>query len=147
LIVASFWWYATLTEYLAYEQTATPARLLETPIIAKKHEGLFKDQVPKAAEGLRTALAEFQERSEQELPEALRQYRHSLLKPNARLRENQPDDSYETSLLKRFQSEIDLKHSKRPLPAERVIFYYTAIRAAPSCLTANCHPHPAEREA
>src|SRR5712691_11862490 len=73
LIVASFWWYARLTEYLAYDQTATTARLLETPIIAKKHEGLFKEKSPKEAEDLRTALAEFQERSEPHLPEALRQ--------------------------------------------------------------------------
>src|ERR1043166_4538578 len=120
LITASFWWYAHETEHVAYEQTEMTGRLLVNPIVMDQHLQHLKvtvwewNQLRSEAAGekaeaqpfggkqweqLRRALEEL---SEQHLPVALRKYQHQIIKPNARQRIHQPEDSYESALLKTF---------------------------------------------
>src|SRR5947209_2792201 len=136
LITASFWWYAHETEHLAYEQTTTTGRLLVDPIIVKQHlqhlnviEWEWSPAAPadriageeprpqrdgsKGWEQLRRALYEH---SEQNLPEMLRTYQHQIIKPNASRRTNQPEDSYESELLKTFADNGQENERSRPLP-------------------------------
>lgn len=165
LITASFLLYAHWTEDLAYNQTLTTGRLLVNKIIDRQHLTHLKlrawewDQLP-AEEGnngnpskpkhagakewdqLRRAMDEM---SEEHLPEAWRKYQHRIIKPGARNRENQPEDSFEAELLKDFQADETKNQDKRDLQAQQVIHYYGAIRATRLCLS--CHPrNPEEQE-
>src|SRR5262249_14404991 len=89
LITASFLWYAYRTEDLAYAQTKITGRLLVNPLMVKQHDKLFRPPLagkeeegaepgekakglsPRAWEQLRVAMNEL---SDENLPEALRQY-------------------------------------------------------------------------
>jgi signal transduction histidine kinase len=158
LITASFLLYASATENLAYEQTTTPGRLLANSYVAKQHvkklgieKWKWRGESPAGAKDkrlgadewaeLRKALVELSEEDE-----PLQKYKYQLLKPKARTREYQPDDSYETDLLKEFQANDDKTEESRRLSSKQVIYYYGAVRATKACLA--CHPHTAEeREA
>src|SRR5262245_38981765 len=75
LITASFWWYAHMTEDLAYDQTETTGRLLVPLIVAKLHQPLDKEQ--------RATLLDFQKKWEANRTEAVQQYQYKILKPNS----------------------------------------------------------------
>jgi signal transduction histidine kinase len=166
LITASFWWYAHETEHLAYEQTKTAGRLLVNPIVAKLHDALIwpslnsreEDPAPPEPRGegaaakrqrlnpreltqLRRALDEL---SEENMPEPLRKYTSRLIKPNARLRENQCEDSSERKLLEEFLADDQMNEESLRLPAQRVVHYYGAVRATKACLS--CHPRNDEEK-
>jgi signal transduction histidine kinase len=148
LITTIFWWYAKRTEALAYEQTTTTGRLLTNHLLAeahlkeqpnKEHLGTKeREQLLKEREQLRRALELF---ADQSLAEETPKYRHRFIKPNARNRENQPDDMYEQGVLDEFMKDREKKEKNR-LPDEPV--YYGAIRANSLCL--NCHARPDEKE-
>src|SRR5438445_4077755 len=148
LITTIFWWYAKRTEALAYEQTTTTGRLLTNHLLAEAHlkeqphkERLGikeREQLLKEQEQLRRALELF---ADQNLAEETPKYRHRFIKPNARNRENQPDDMYEQGVLDEFMKDREKKEKNR-LPDEPV--YYGAIRANSQCL--NCHARPEEKE-
>jgi two-component system sensor histidine kinase BarA len=166
LITASFWWYAHETEHLAYDQTLITGRLLVNPIVVDQHlrhlnvavwewnplqqeERILGEKPGQPRDGskeweqLRRALDEL---SEQHLPDSLRKYQHSIIKPNASRRVNQPEDSFESELLKTFAEDKQENEVPRPLPAQQAINYYGAIRATKACLS--CHPlNKEEREA
>src|SRR5581483_10411995 len=94
LITTIFWWYAQQTEVLAYEQTTTTGRLLTNHILVEAHR---KDPFGiEEGEQLRQALKEF---TAQNLLDEMPKYRYRLIKPNARNRENLPEDSSEFRLL------------------------------------------------
>src|SRR6266849_9672726 len=100
LITTIFWWFAQRTEVLAYEQTTTTGRLLTNHILEEAHH---KEQPNgKEREQLRRALEEFAGRNpaDEETPK----YTYRFIKPKARNRENEPEDSYEIRLLEAFQS-------------------------------------------
>src|SRR5207247_207787 len=44
LITLSFWFYAYLTEHLAYDQATATCRLLTAPLLAQKHNDFFEGQ-------------------------------------------------------------------------------------------------------
>src|SRR5205823_5642628 len=133
LITTIFWWYAKRTEVLAYEQTTTTGRLLMSHLLEQAH--LKEEREP-----LRRALELFAERN---LGDETPKYRHRFIKPNAVNRENQPDDSYELSLLAEFAGDKEKMEENR-LPGQPSSYYYGAIRANPHCL--NCHPRDEEKE-
>jgi two-component system sensor histidine kinase BarA len=138
LITTIFWWYARRTEALAYEQTTTTGRLLTNHLLEAAHH---KEHLNiSERELLRRALEEF---AELNLVEEKPKYGHRFIKPNAPNRENQPEDRYEHRLLADFMTDKQ-KNEENQLPARA--FYYGAIRASPSCLSASCHPRPEEKE-
>src|SRR5207244_765834 len=104
LITASFWWYAHLTEDLAYEQTSATGQLLVNHILANR---LLDEREPqnKGLNAEQRNLHAREQLSVEQLPEPLRKYQYRIIRPKARSRENQPDDSFETELLKKFQAD------------------------------------------
>jgi signal transduction histidine kinase len=161
LISASFYLYAWKTEGLAYEQTGPMGRLLVDWLIANHHiqrlklkkwdwalpqeelteDGSAKLQGLSAKEWnqLRQALDDL---AEKHLPEAVKRYQERIIKPKAKNRVNQPDDSFESALLAEFLEDNQKNEEKRQLQDRAV--YYGAIRAAGTCLA--CHPHNAEEK-
>src|SRR6266404_8427847 len=138
LITTIFWWYAHRTEVLAYEQTTTTGRLLTNHILAEAHH---KEKLSiEDPDLLRQALEKF---ADQILMEERPKYQYRLIKPNARNRQNQPEGSNEHRLLAEFLSD-EQKMEENRLPAQP--FYYGAIRAHESCLSASCHPRSEEKE-
>jgi signal transduction histidine kinase len=157
LITASFWWYARQTEDLVYNQTSTAGRLLVKGLLEKYHEGLFRPT--QASEGgnaasshlspsdwqrLRSAI---DSSSEDRLPAGLADYRQRLIKPNAVKLENQPGDLFENRLVQEYQNDSEKSDENRIMPAQPYVQFYAPIRAAPSCMSAACHPLAGEREA
>lgn len=132
LITASFWWYARMTEDLAYDQTETTGRLLVSPIIAQLHRNVNNQKLQKA-------LEDFQKTWEKHWPEAVQQYKYSILKPNAH---NYAAD--EQKLMKDFLEDRDKFEERRWVSAKGEFNYYSAVRASQGCL--ECHPHEAERK-
>ncbi len=115
LITASFWFYARLTEELAYDELNTTCRLLVVPILAKEN----------LAGPHKNALNRFDNTWRQSLPEV--QYR--ILKPNT----SNPEfacDSYELDLMQQFQKDEHMDDASRPVQVngEYVYTYYAAIR-------------------
>jgi signal transduction histidine kinase len=165
LITFSFWWYASKTEQLAYQQADPLGRLLVNWVITRQHlhrlkaeqwewtppppEERTEDNPAKFAhaqgveewENLQKAL---EERNEQ-LPEAARVYQHVVIKPKARRRINQPEDNFESELLQKFLTrQVKNDEGSRALPAKHLIHYFGAVRATKRCL--NCHPTADEKE-
>jgi two-component system sensor histidine kinase BarA len=168
LITASFWWYARQTEGLAYKQIEITGGLLVNPLIAKVHDKLLRPsnqaaEEPVAAgkgdaedvkdapkpltikqwEQLQQALDKL---SEDRLPEALQNYKHRIIKPDARNLVNQPDDSYERRLLQDFKADEQKVEDSRTMSSQPFVDYYGAIRASSSCMASGCHPLPSETE-
>ncbi len=164
LITGSFWLYAFQTESLAYKQIETTGRLLVNPIVSSLHDEKIdakqwrwikrdsgdnepplppEDQGPERWRQLRKALDQF---SEENLREAkLRQYQWRIIKPNARHRGDQPDDSFEAERLKEFLEDEQKNEYSRLVPSKQFVQYYGAVRATRDCLA--CHPHTAEEKA
>jgi signal transduction histidine kinase len=168
LITASFCFYAYLTEQLAKKQATNMGRLLVNWIVTKDH--LQRLRVSRwewdadaggapAAEAkgaapsfgdpqwgqLRGALLEdlaLDDQANAQLPPAARAYRHVTIKPQARSRINQPEDSYEGDLLKEFLADRNKQEDSREPAAGQKIYYYGAVRATPRCLA--CHPATAD---
>lgn len=164
LITGSFWLYAFQTESLAYKQVDTTGRLLVSHRLWKQHLlHLDVDQwhwetgkqegsgakPPAAAEllgadrwkQLNQALDEV---SEENLREAVRNYQYRIIKPKARSRDNQPDDTFEADRLKEFLDDPAKNEYSREVPSQSFVHYYGAVRATGSCLA--CHPHTAEEK-
>jgi signal transduction histidine kinase len=162
LITASFYLYAWKTEHLAYEQTAPMGRLLVDWLVSNHHIQRLKlkrwdwaqpapedvaDDGRAASQGLgsrdwnqlRQALDDL---SEKHLPEAVKRYQERIIKPKAKNRVNQPDDSFESGLLAEFLEDNQKNEFNRQLPDRAV--YYGTIRATATCLA--CHPHNAEEK-
>src|SRR5690349_10828687 len=74
LMSGSFWLYARQTEDLAYKQTTDMCRILVSTHVASMH-------VPKKQ---RELVNEFQHNWEQSWPQALREYRQSLIVPGSK---------------------------------------------------------------
>jgi signal transduction histidine kinase len=157
LITASFWLYAYQTEHLAYDQTAPMGRLLVNWQMSKQHVDPLKikkwewDSFVREEEGengasraaalgskdwknLRAAMDDLSK----DLPEAVQKYQQRIIKPNSRKRENQPEDSFETELLKEFLDDPGKREFSQPRSDQSHIRYYGAVRASKSCLA--CHP-------
>src|SRR5262249_23784640 len=88
------------------------------------------------ARKFRTAFDEFQQDAERHWPEALREYKRKLIKPNARDPGNKPD-SDEVAILKKFQDDPSRYEDSRSLRGQNAFFYYGAVRATGECL--KCH--------
>ncbi len=170
LITSSFWLYAYLTEQLAYKQATPLGRLLVNWLVIKQHlqlvnvqdgtwnrpateeqgdESRKEDPPLTAREWKQLALAieklSLDNQANEHLPEAARVYQHIIIKPKARSRLNQPEDSYESDLLKEFLADKDKDEDSRELPSKQRIHFYGAVRATARCLA--CHPNsPEERE-
>ncbi|HEV3202916.1 MAG TPA: ATP-binding protein [Gemmataceae bacterium] len=163
LITGSFWLYAYLTEQLAYKQASPLGRLLVNWLITKQHleklhvskwewsglSGNYLEEEPKKPAGLgvsewnqlSNAMKDLalDEPSNEHLPEAARLYQHIIIKPKARSRMNQPEDTFESDLLKEFQADKTKYEESREPPSKQRIYYYGAVRATTKCLA--CHPH------
>lgn len=150
LITASFWYYALRTEPLAYEQITTAGRPLINAFIAKKHaERLNVEEwewSQREGEKNRQQLSGTDWRQLKRAFEELAQgdVKARIIKPKSASRANQPDDSYETDLLKDFLANPDKTETSRALPSQREIHFYGAVRAGESCL--KCHPFTAEEK-
>jgi signal transduction histidine kinase len=165
LITFSFWWNASKTEQLAYQQADPMGQLLVNWVITKQHLQRLKVKQwewsppapsesagepahpssvmlgPKEWSDLRAAL----DRLEEALPDEARVYQHAVIKPGTQPRINEPNDTFESDLLKQFQADKDKKKARRDLPAKHLIHYFGAVRATKKCLA--CHPYPgAEQE-
>ncbi len=160
LITASFGWYASRTEHLAFEQTSTTGRLLVNQTVARVHlrqlrpekwewTGAASDNDRKSEtfgpKQWSRLLRAFEDVAWADLAD-LQKYQHQIIVPGARDREKMPRNSYEIDLLKSFQDDPSKTwESQGPLSSERVIHYYGAVRAATVCKS--CHPRTAaERE-
>src|SRR6516162_6546093 len=142
LITGSFWLYAYLTEQLAYKQASPLGRLLVNWVITKQHleklhvsqwqwstltnndldEGLKNPPALAAKEWQQFSMAlkdlALDEQSNELLPEAAREYQHIIIKPKARNRINQPEDSFEADLLKEFLADKN-KYEESREPASK----------------------------
>src|SRR5439155_17919925 len=105
LITASFYFYAKMTERIAYDTTATSGRLLVPLIIRSLHDEQLDS---------RPAMEEFQRRAEKRWSEALSTYKYLILKPNARKLDNQPGPD-EIGVLQRFLQNPDHQEESRQL--------------------------------
>src|SRR5438093_2980084 len=164
LITGSFWLYALQTESLAYKQVDTTGRLLVSREVWKLHlphvdveKWQWDPSKPEEAgtngparvtelgaerwKQLREALDEL---SEENLRAAVRQYQYRIIKPKARNRENQPDDTFEADRLKEFLDDATKNEYSRVVPSQSFVHYYGAVRATATCLA--CHPHNAEEK-
>jgi hypothetical protein len=110
----------------AYEQHIATARLLVNSVIGNVH---LKTHTGKGLDAY---------------PEGTPTFQYRLLKPDARGGEYQPEDSYESALLKDFATDRHKNEESRLLSSEGVFQYYGAVRASKSCL--GCHPLPQEKE-
>ncbi|MBV9124978.1 MAG: DUF3365 domain-containing protein, partial [Planctomycetes bacterium] len=167
LITASFWWYALKTEGLAYEQTSTTGRLLVNRALVRQHlkhmdlqkwkwnlppdERADGDKAPSrtlSARDWAQLLGALDDMSEEQLETLKDQQKedtyYRIIKPKARNRENQPDNSAEADLLKDFQTDDQKNFFRGPPTADRVLFYYGPVRATAACL--NCHPRTQEEK-
>jgi two-component system sensor histidine kinase BarA len=124
LITGSFWLYAYQTESLAYDQTKITCRLLVQEILEKRH---LEAKEGKGAETGRNVIA------------ALGYYQHHWLRDN-----DATLDSFERELLKDFARTDEVKdEASRLRHAEKLLFYYGAVRAKDSCI--DCHAHAKAR--
>lgn len=162
LITASFWLYAHMTESLAYEQVKTTGRLLVDLTVRRLHDPHFEvtewhlkpraeegakrpwDKLPRGAEEWRQARQALDELSEENLREAVSDYKYRIIKPKAHSRDHQPDDELESSLLKEFLAESDSNEFSRQVPGQPFIHYYGAVRASQACL--GCHQRKGEEK-
>lgn len=151
LISSIFWGYANRTEALAYEQTDGIGRVLALALFGDHHEKIL--QPPTAAKETRVGEGHDAKRLKAEkdrelfrhaldalwednLPELLKSYQRRIIIPNAVKTENKPFDSFEIRLLEEFRKDPEKKEDSRRAQSASV-FYYSAIRANPSCL--QCH--------
>src|SRR6266404_2144057 len=68
LITASFWWYASKTEHLAYDQLPTTCKLLVNHIVARQIATAFRPRNERDAQSSR-AMDEFRRKWEDPWPE------------------------------------------------------------------------------
>lgn len=162
LITASFWWYAMKTEDLAYEQTSATGRLLVDETVVRQHLARMDVRTwawgqpspdPVGREEGRSAplgpsdwtstLAAMDDLSREQV-DVVKVDAYRIIKPKARRRENQPDNSDEADLLKEFLADERKPGVRRPPNSEGTIYYYGPVRARTKCLT--CHPRTAEEK-
>lgn len=136
LITGSFWFYATQTEWLAYEQATTTCRLLVNPILAKQHLQHLQHAKYKDMEGKYLERAWNLSDAENPVLGELGKYRYLII------REGEYEDSFERDLFKKFSKDLEegeepINEEKRFLSGDRELVYYGAVRASKSCLV--CH--------
>jgi two-component system sensor histidine kinase BarA len=165
LITASFWWYARQTESLAYRQINPTGRLLVNRVMAKVHDKLLRPsvlgsegspstakdgagdaQTPLSVKQWEQLQRSLDELSEEHLPEALQNYKHRIIKPEAPNLVNQPDDGFERQLLQDCKADDQKQEASRTILSQPFFDYYGAIRASSSCMASGCHPLASERE-
>src|SRR5438132_3331655 len=125
LLTASFWWYADLTENLAYKQATTIGRLLVNESlkdeyvkrILKAHKQEFQD------------LEKVNQLCRENMPKSLPSYYSDIIIPGTHHRL----DPYEEDKLKEFQNNPDMNEDSNLRPAKAgeesgSINYYGAIR-------------------
>lgn len=139
LLTASFWWYAHLTEGLAYNQAAsTTCRFLANETFRREYlKSRLDDQ----------EFQKLEELSKDNMPKSLPSYWSEIIIPGKSHRL----DNNENELLKRFQNDPDKNeewqfHQARAGDESPSIHYYGAIRAPKNGL-ASLHLTPDEREA
>src|SRR5579859_1960779 len=132
LISISFWLYARQTEELAYKQTETTGQLLVYPLVASLHLESSDRQA---------AMKDFLGQWEEHGPEELKKYHYYLLKREAKQPQQKPNGP-EAELFKEFTADESKQEDVVYLRGTEKVYYYAAIRAAPSCLT--CHPRSSE---
>ena len=126
LMTISFWVYARQTEHLAYEQTESTGRVLITPIVARLH----------VDDRSRKAMSIFQDATEQNWPQVLRDYKYKIIKPKATKPEHKPEGE-ELAILNKFIAEPEKIEETRSVPSQGAFYFYAAIRANSSCI--DCH--------
>jgi signal transduction histidine kinase len=143
LIAGSFLLYARLTELLAYDQLITACRLLVVQIVdqqlATKCRPAPPGNDPPGAEPrkqLDRAVQEFREKWEKRWPEALQNYRFTLI-PASATRPDQVQEQVDFQRLKEFREDGEKSEDSQLLLAQGKHLYYGAVRASPSCL--ECH--------
>ena len=149
LIGCSFWLYAHQTEDLAYNQLTTTSRLLVSQIVDRQlatgchlpatnpNEAPRAPQTEEEQKKIALAIDEFHSKWEERWPEPIKNYQYWTIKPNAIKPENKPDDNYTLELLKEFQKDENKQEENQLLLAQKVNYYYGAVRATKSCL--GCH--------
>src|SRR3712207_2707468 len=127
LMTLSFWGYARQTEGLAYDQMATSGQLLVPPILADLHLDPAR----------REAVNAFQQRqTEQARPKDLSKYKYKVLKPDARLPEQEPEGD-EVAVVARLAARPDLAAETANQSDRGVFHYYGVVRAQAACV--ECH--------
>src|SRR6266478_2812971 len=144
LITASFWLYAHMTESLAYEQVKTTGRLLVDSTVRRLHDGVYEvtkwrlkpmrseghprrakeEPQPRAADEWQQFRLAFDEQSEENLRDAVREYQYRIIKPNNSNRIYQPEDEFESGLLKDFLNDEQTSEFSRQVPSQPFIHYY-----------------------
>jgi signal transduction histidine kinase len=132
LMTGSFWVYARQTEDLAYEQLDTTGRALMSPIFARLHLPVGEQ---------RDAGDEFQKINEARWPEQFKGYNYRVITPDAKDPEHQAGADDQDAMTQ-IRKDPDRAEVTRRAPKEDAIYYYGAIRAAPSCV--NCHTDAAK---
>ncbi|QDU23217.1 ATP-binding protein [Urbifossiella limnaea] len=130
LMTGSFWVYAIQTEGLAHDQLRTTGRTLVTPALARLHVRAEQQN----------AMDEFAKQNEAHWPAQLRDYNVRLIRvpltPSDPEHRAEADDMPAVSKV----SEPDRTEWDRDADAEKAYYYYSALRAAPSCV--GCHRDP-----
>src|SRR5262245_29920120 len=150
LITLSFSFYAYLTEQLAKKQATGIGRLLVNWLVIKQHQDALHlkewewrpPQVEERAppgqretfgnrewELLKAAFKDLEDDKSLQLPATVREYQQFIIKPKARSRLHQPEDSFEADLLKEFTADKNKQEDSRELAAKQRIYYYGAVRA------------------
>jgi signal transduction histidine kinase len=128
LITGSFFWYASQTEHLAYDQLPTTCRLLVDHIVARQIATACRPRDERDAQATRA----MEEHHAQHVPK----YDFVFITPSTSHRDKRPDSEYAQERLKEFLADPDKNEDSQP-PTEKKFHYYAAIRATASCL--GCH--------
>jgi signal transduction histidine kinase len=132
LMSASFYFFASQTEDLAYEQLRHTGRALVSPIVALKH-------VTDPEMG--PAMEQFQKLTEHEdWPDNLKNYTYKLVRVKAADPGRQPETPDDLAALYSMVLNQDQSEQVRPRPREKLFLYYGGVRAAQSCI--DCHTSP-----
>jgi two-component system sensor histidine kinase BarA len=174
LITVSFWWYAHLTENLAYNQTTTTCRLLLYPIIAKEHLSRFnlkntehwntllhdlEAHYPAAKKMAAKLLSDTQKRAKQvrEVLESSENawldklkevpYQHQYFRQKHSGDPDEPQRQSEDPDEQKILDEFynpEKQKNDATRQGDNVIYYYGAVRATRACLS--CHQQLAEKK-
>jgi signal transduction histidine kinase len=154
LIAGSFWWFAHLTENLAYDQIKTTCRLLVYQIVDRQ---LVTGCRPPDAEGGDGKADEAKRRTAKAIDEFRdgwdkkwgMDYRAQIVVPDATKPAFKATDDYSTQRIKEFLADPGKLEDSQLLPVKdrpysKVNYYYAPVRAAPSCV--GCHARLRARE-
>jgi len=142
LITGSFWWYAWMTEDIAYEQTRGTGRLLAYHALLRLHLEKW--------EGSGNKLTPEQEEIVSELRQRLRimgQLVPEDLRLPVEIFSHHTADTEQQQVLRDFERNPDKREAEAPAPsdAEYSLVYRTVFRANDSCI--HCHQQLARSRA